>query len=101
LGEPFTPTISHSDPKAERAREERLRKEVEAGLTTPREFARRTGNQDLAEDDERWEVTINGETVNYGDLPKWVAKRKLSALGATDPDQAPEGESETEQEDGA
>jgi hypothetical protein len=90
LGEPFTPSIANSDPKAEQAREERLREEYQSGLITLRQFHRRTGNEDLAEDDEQYTTTVNGEKVAYGDDPLWVAKRKFSALGATDPD-APGG----------
>jgi len=31
-------------------------------------------------------VDIGGDTVDYGDHPQWVARRLLSAAGATDPD---------------
>jgi hypothetical protein len=84
MAEPFTPTLAFSDPREERAKEDRLRKNVAAGLLPIREFLRRTGDGDLAADDKRFEITVNGETVNYGDHPMWVVKRKLSALGGTD-----------------
>jgi len=100
LGEPFTPTLANSDPKAERARQERLREEYQNGVITLRQFHRRTGNEDIAEDDDQYTTTINGEEVSYGDDPLWVAKRKFSALGATDPEQGGGGdEGDTEDEE--
>lgn len=90
LGRPFVPTLSFTDPREERAQREQLRKDLESGTLTPRQYARRTGNDDLAEDPDAWTVDLPGGTVNYGDLPKWVAKRKMAALGATDPDPDPD-----------
>jgi hypothetical protein len=87
LGRPFVPTIVLSDPREERAKEERLRKQLEAGAITPRQYARRTGDEDIAEDDDRWRVDVGGETINWGDKPMWVAKRLFSQAGATDPEQ--------------
>jgi phage portal protein BeeE len=84
LGQPFAPTIALSDPREERAREERLRKQLQAGAITPRQYARRTGDEGIAEDDDRWTVELNGETIQWGDKPMWVAKRLFSAAGATD-----------------
>jgi len=98
LGEPFTPTLANTDMRAQIAKEERLTEQLQAGAITPREWARRSENQDVAENDERWEVTINGETINYGDLPVWVAKRKMNALGATDPDEQLTDDGEGEEE---
>ena len=86
LGRPFKPTIVLSDPREERAKEERLRKQLQAGAITPRQYARRTGDTDIAEDDDRWQVEIDGETINYGDHPRWITERLLSEAGATDPD---------------
>lgn len=86
LGEPFSITLANTDPRAQLAKEERLTSQLQAGAITPREWARRLGNEDLAEDDDRWQVEIGGEVVTYGDLPVWVAKRKLASLGGTDPD---------------
>jgi hypothetical protein len=86
LGEPFRPEIRHTDPREERAKEERLRKQLQAGAITPRQYARRTGDQDIAADDERWQVSLpDGTTVNYGDHPRWVSERLFAAAGA-DPD---------------
>jgi hypothetical protein len=86
LGEPFTPTLAHTDPRAEAARHDRLRDDFEAGTLSLKEYHRRLGNEDLAEDDERFTVTVNGKTIDYGAHPWPVAKRLLSAAGATDPD---------------
>ena len=104
LGEPFRPRISYSDPREERAREERLRQQLQAGAITPRQYARRTGDDDIAADDDRWQVDIAGETVNYGDHPMWVAQRLMSAAAGDgvdvdgEPDMVPGagGESETD-----
>jgi len=86
LGEPFTPTLAHSDPRAEAAKQDRLREEYEAGNLTLRQYVRRAGDADIADDDEQFTVEIDGTTVDYGDHPKWVARRLLSNAGATDPD---------------
>lgn len=102
LGEPFTPSIAHSDPKAERARQERLRQEYEAGKLTLRQYVRRAGDEDIADDPDEYTVTVDGQTIDYGSHPKWVAQRLMSQLGATDPEQAggePQGESETDGEE--
>lgn len=92
LGQPFTPTLAHADPRAEAAREERLRKEFESGTLTLRQYRRRVGDEDIADDDEQYTVTIGGETIDYGDHPKWVAQRLFSDLGATDPEAGGGGE---------
>jgi hypothetical protein len=94
LGRPFVPTIVLSDPREERAKEQRLREQLQAGAITPRQYARRTGDTELAEDDDRWTETVNGETIEWGDKPVWVAKRLFNDAGASDPEDAatPEGE---------
>jgi len=97
MSEPFTPTLAFSDPRAERAREERLREMYQAGGLSLREYVRRRGDEDLANDEERYAVEVGGTTVNYGDHPRWVAKRLLSEAGATDPDQGGGGDSDGEQ----
>jgi hypothetical protein len=84
LGEPFTPTLAYTDPRAERAKQERLRQEYEAGKLTLRQYVRRAGDPEIAEEDDAFTVTLDGETIDYGDHPKWVAQRLLSAAGATD-----------------
>ena len=89
LGEPFTPTLAYTDPRAEAAKQDRLRDEFEAGVITLKEYHRRAGNEDLASDDDRFTVAIGGTEVDYGEHPWPVAKRLLSAAGATDPDAAP------------
>jgi hypothetical protein len=94
LGEPFTPTLAHTDPRAEQARQERLQQEYEAGKLTLRQYVRRAGDEALAEDDDQYTVEIDGTTVDYGSHPKWVAERLLSNAGATEPDE-PQSESES------
>jgi hypothetical protein len=89
LGEPFTPTLAYTDPRAEQAKQERLRKEYEAGKLTLRQYVRRAGDPDIAEDEDQYTVTLDGETIDYGSHPRWVAERLLSAAGATEPNQEP------------
>lgn len=86
LGEPFTPTLAYTDPRAEQAKQERLRQEYEAGKLTLRQYVRRAGDPELADDPEAYTVELAGEVVDYGDHPKWVAQRLMSQLGATDPE---------------
>jgi len=108
LGEPFTPTLAYTDPRAERAKQERLRQEYDAGKITLKQYVRRAGDPEIAEDDDAFTVTLDGETIDYGDHPKWVAQRLLSAAGATEPDSEPtvggdgepDGESETDGDGG-
>ncbi|ELY96661.1 phage portal protein, partial [Natrialba taiwanensis] len=78
LDQPFKPKLRFSDPREERAREERLREMFQAGGLTRRQYARRRGDEDLADDD--MTVEINGETIDYGDLPKDVLEHKLAAV---------------------
>ena len=70
LDEPFDIRLRFSDPREERAREKRLREMWQAGGLTYRQYVRRRGDEDLADDD--MEVTINGETIDYGEYPKHV-----------------------------
>lgn len=79
LGEPFTPTLAHTDPRAEAAKEEQLRKDYEAGRITLRQYVRRAGDENLAENDDQFTTTVNGVDVNYGDVPRWLAERKVAA----------------------
>ena len=89
LGRPFVPTINFSDPREERAREQRLREMYQAGGLTLKQYVRRRGDEDIANDDEAFTVTLDGETIDYGDHPRWVAERLLSAAGATEPGAEP------------
>lgn len=75
LKDPFTPTLRFTDPREERAREERLRKMYNDGGLTLRQYVRRRGDQDLA--DNELSVELNGETVEYGDHPKFVVDHLL------------------------
>ncbi len=75
LNDPFDIKLRFSDPREERAREQRLREMYEAGGLTLRQYIRRRGDEDLA--DNEMTVEMNGEAIDYGDLPKWVAEHKL------------------------
>lgn len=96
LGEPFTPTLKFTDPREERAREQRLREMYQSGGLTLRQYVRRRGDEALAEDEDKFTVEIDGEAINYGDHPLWVAKRLMAAAGEgvpLDPD-AEDGDGE-------
>ncbi|WP_435065880.1 hypothetical protein [Halobaculum sp. EA56] len=75
LEDPFSIRIRFSDPREERAREQRLRDMYQAGGLTLRQYIRRRGDEDLADAD--LSVEINGETVDYGDHPKHVVDALL------------------------
>ena len=77
-----------------------LRKEYEAGKLTLNQYVRRAGDEDIAEDEDRFTVEIGGETVDYGDHPKWVAQRLMSQLGATDPEGTGDGGTNDQDSDG-
>jgi len=82
----FSPKLRFTDPREERAREERLRKMFQAGGLTYRQYVRRRGDTEVAERD--FTVDINGRTIDYGDDPLWVAKEKI-AEARTDEDVRP------------
>jgi hypothetical protein len=89
LGRPFKPRLRFSDPREERAREERLRKMWESGGLTLRQYARRRGDQDVADND--MVVEIGGQEIAYGDLPKPILEHKLrDARSSVDEDAAEE-----------
>jgi len=85
LGEPFQPTLEFTDPREKRAKEQRLRKSFQQGVISLRQYLQQSGHQDLAADDDRFTVTVAGQTINYGDHPLWVVERLFSAAGAHDP----------------
>lgn len=81
LGRPFQPSISYTDPREEHAKEKRLREQLQVGAITPKQYARRVGDDDLAADDDEWSVTIAGEEIDYGEHPTWVTKRLMADAG--------------------
>jgi len=86
LDQPFDIRLAFTDPREERAREQRLREMFQSGGLTLREYVRRRGDGDLADNEERYTVTIDGETVDYGAHPRWVARELLAeARGADRP----------------
>ena len=91
LDQPFDIKLRFSDPREERAREERLRKMYQAGGLTLRQYARRRGDEDLA--DNEMAIELNGQEVVYGDHPKWVAQ-ELLAEARSDPDASPADDQE-------
>jgi len=97
IKKPFTISLEFTDPREQRAKEERLRKSFQQGVITLRQYLRRTGNEDVAADDDRFVVTIDGKPINYADHPRWVVERMFSAAGATDPDEGGNGGAGEEQ----
>jgi hypothetical protein len=75
LDEPFDIRLRFTDPREERAREERLRKMWEAGGLTYRQYVRRRGDEDTADDE--MTVELNDTVVDYGDYPKHVVDALL------------------------
>jgi len=75
LDQPFDIRLRFSDPREERAREQRLREMYQAGGLTLRQYVRRRGDEDLADNDMM--VELNGETIEYGDYPKHVVDALL------------------------
>ena len=85
----FDIRLRFSDPREERAREQRLREMYQAGGLTLRQYIRRRGDEDLADSD--LAVELNGETIAYGDHPKHVVDQLL-AEARTDPDVGPQAD---------
>lgn len=77
LDEPFAIRLRFTDPREERAREQRLREMYQAGGLTLRQYIRRRGDEDLADND--LTVEIDGEEIPYGDHPKHVVEHLLQA----------------------
>jgi len=75
LDTPFDIRLRFTDPREERAREQRLREMYQAGGLTLRQYIRRRGDEDLA--DNEMVVELNGETINYADHPKHVVEHLL------------------------
>lgn len=89
MGEPFDIRLRFTDPREERAREERLRKMWQAGGLTYRQYIRRRGDEELADADDL-AVDINGERIDYGDHPRWVVEQMLrEARSDPDPEEEP------------
>lgn len=87
LEDPFDIRLRFSDPREERAREERLRKMYQQDGLTLRQYVRRRGDEDLAEED--MTVELNGQVIDYGDYPKSVVDHLLrEARSDPDPDAA-------------
>lgn len=85
-GRPFDVTLRFTDPREERAREQRLREMYQAGGLTLRQYIRRRGDADAGDQD--LSVEINGEVIEYGDHPKHVVNQLLAEASA-DPDATP------------
>lgn len=92
LGRPFTPTLRFTDPREERAREERLRAMWNDGGISLREYVRRRGDTDLAEDPESFLVDIDGTVVDYGNHPKFVVRELLAAARGGSPEDTDPGD---------
>lgn len=97
LDQPFDIRLRFTDPREERAREQRLREMYQAGGLTLRQYVRRRGDEDLA--DGEMEVTIDGQTVDYGDHPRWVAEHLLREA-RNDPEADSDGGGDDESEGG-
>jgi len=74
LEEPFDVRLQFSDPRQERAHERFVRDRWSDGLATYREVRNDIGEGDPDDDTT---VTINGETIDYGEHPKHVVSALL------------------------
>ena len=93
LDEPFTPAIRFNDPREDRARAERLRKEYEAGTLPLEQLLMRRGDEQLADQD--LTIEVGGETIDYGSHPKWIVQERLRAARQDTPEDAAEDIAET------
>lgn len=99
LGEPFTPTLSFSDPREERAREQRLREQYQQNVITLEQYINRAPVDDLADDTDDYVVEVAGTTINYAEHPKWVAQALINTAAGgqvTVDDEVPTPEEDSE-----
>jgi phage portal protein BeeE len=89
LEQPFKVSLKFSDPRQERAREEHVRGRWESGLATYREVRNEIGE---GEPDDETTVTINGETIDYGEHPKHVVESLLVDARGGDNEPEPDAE---------
>lgn len=83
LDQPFDIRLRFTDPREEHAREQRLREMWQAGGLTYRQYVRRRGDEDLADED--MTVELNGNEIDYGAYPKHVLDALLRDA-RSDPD---------------
>jgi len=82
LGQPFDVALRFSDPRQERAQEEFVRQRYNDGLATYREVRNEIGEGDPDDDTT---VTINGQTIDYGEHPRPVVEALLIDARNDDP----------------
>jgi phage portal protein BeeE len=82
LDEPFAVRLQFSDPRQERAHEEFVRGRWDAGLATYQEVRNEIGEGDP---DDETAVTINGQTIDYGEHPRHVVEALLADARNDDP----------------
>jgi hypothetical protein len=91
LDQPFDVALKFSDPRQERAQEVFVRDRYQQNLATYREARNDIG---IGEPDDDTTVTINGQTVDYGEHPPMVAKALLRE--ARDEPEPPDGDVDLE-----
>jgi phage portal protein BeeE len=82
LDQPFDVSLKFSDPRQERAHEEFVRQRYSDGLATYREVRNEIGE---GEPDDDTTVTINGQTIDYGEHPRPVIEALLVDARNDDP----------------
>lgn len=90
LDQPFGVELRHSDPREERAAEQQAIEKWNNDALTYREYREAIG-QDATDEDTT--VQMNGQTVDYGDMPKSVMEAVLTDVQNDEPgDAEPSGE---------
>jgi len=82
LDGPFAVRLQFSDPRQERAHEEFVRGRWDSGLATYQEVRNEIGEGDP---DDETTVTINGQTIDYGEHPRHVVEALLVDARNDDP----------------
>jgi phage portal protein BeeE len=75
LDQPFGVDLRYTDPREERAEEERARQQYKDGVITYREYRERQGD-DMSDVDTT--VMLNGQEIDYGAYPKHVVGAMLA-----------------------
>lgn len=82
LDQPFGVDLRYTDPREERAEEERARQQYKDGVITYREYRERQGD-DMSDVDTT--VMLNGQEIDYGAYPRPVVESLLTDARNDDP----------------
>jgi hypothetical protein len=91
LDQPFDVKLSHTDPREQRAQEEIAIEQYQQGALTYSEMREQMGDE---LDDVNTTTTINGQTIDWAELPKTVLEAKLADLRNDGPPGQPDAGAE-------